>query len=52
MQAPQRDTQWGPTQVHLEAAREAARDLEAAGFPVELHEPNLPVYAEEETTGR
>lgn len=45
MQAPQRDTAWGPMEVHFEAAREAAKALEEAGFPVELHEPNLPVFA-------
>lgn len=47
MLEPRRDTCWGPMQVHLEAAREAAGALRAAGFPVELHEPNLPVHAAE-----
>ena len=47
MQAPKRDTGWGPMQVHFEAARQAAEAAKAAGYPVELHEPNLPIYAEE-----
>ncbi|HEX9794292.1 MAG TPA: NADH-quinone oxidoreductase subunit C [Planctomycetota bacterium] len=47
MQAPARDTGWGPMQVHFEAARLAAAAFEAAGIAVQLHEPNLPVFAEE-----
>ncbi len=42
-----RDAAWGPIEVHVAAARDAASALQGAGFPIELHEPNLPVYAPE-----
>ncbi|MBC8328614.1 MAG: NADH-quinone oxidoreductase subunit C [Planctomycetes bacterium] len=47
MLEPRRDTAWGPMEVLFEAARDAAAALQAAGFEVELHQPNLPVYAPE-----
>lgn len=46
MPEAQRDAGWGPVQAHAEAARAAAAALREAGLPVELHEPNLPVFAE------
>lgn len=52
MTAPTRDTQWGPTKAWIEAAREAAQAAEKAGFEVELHEPNLPTYAEPDEAKR
>jgi NADH-quinone oxidoreductase subunit C len=48
MQQPRRDTAWGPVEILAEAARDAAGALSAAGFAVELHEPNLPLYAPED----
>lgn len=39
------ETPWGPAASLLEAARDAAAALAAAGFAIALHEPNLPVYA-------
>lgn len=42
-----RDTAWGPMQVHREAAHAAQASLEQAGFDVALHEPNLPFVAPE-----
>ncbi|TAH39365.1 MAG: NADH-quinone oxidoreductase subunit C [Planctomycetota bacterium] len=47
MPALQRDTGWGPMQAYFEAARAAHAALSQAGFPVELHQPNLPVFAAE-----
>ncbi len=52
MQEPRRDTAWGPMEVLFEAARDAASALQSAGFEVELHEPNLPLYAPEGETKR
>ncbi|KAA3605059.1 MAG: NADH-quinone oxidoreductase subunit C [Planctomycetota bacterium] len=47
MEAPKRDTAWGPMEVHFQAAREAHAALQEAGLEVELHQPNLPIFAEE-----
>lgn len=44
---PKRETGWGPQQTYLQGARAAAAAARQAGFPVELHEPNLPTYAGE-----
>jgi len=47
MEEVRRDAPWGPVQAQLDAAREAAAALQEAGFPVHLHEPNLPTFAPE-----
>ena len=52
MQEPRRDTAWGPMEILFEAARDAAAALQAAGLEVELHEPNLPLFAPEGETKR
>ncbi len=52
MLEPRRDAAWGPMEILFEAARDASAALAAAGFEVELHEPNLPLFAPEGETKR